>query len=619
MSRKRKPNTRHTSGVERDQRERVARIAPSETAVKLLVPLFLLTITFAAFYPALSAEFVNLDDDRLFVENNSYRGFDEARLTWMFTTTFMGHYQPVTWLSSALDYKISGTDPSSYHRNNIILHALNGVLVYLLAMRLLAAALGSRVTESPIPWRVASVVASLLFAVHPLRVESVAWATERRDVLSTFFLLLGLLAYLRSCQPMAVRLRSRGWYAASLMLLVLSLLSKAWGMSFVLIVVILDVYPLRRLPDGFSAWWGGGYRWIWFQKIPFLLLGLGAASIAGYAQRSALDTMKTLDEWGIVERIVQGSYGISFYVCKTVWPANLAVMYELPYEMNPLSLRFVLPILFVSLAAALLFTRRRLIPGVLAASIVYVITLAPVLGVVQSGPQLVADRYSYLSCIGWTVLVAGGLVMSWRRGGGGRRVLISVVTAVTIALLFVSTRSQAEKWNNSKALWEHAMAVSPSSIAFQNYGILLRAEGRVDEAIQHYQRSVTIRPDAGNAWFALGNALKQQQKYEEAEQAYLESVKYMTQRHNAYLNLGNLYYNNLRRVDDSIAAFRGGIEYMEAHRSKLFKPVLYLALGIAQRQQGDEVGARRSLEIAAKYRSTRDRANQHLRALSREE
>jgi hypothetical protein len=618
MSRNRK--TKRASSIERDQRETAVPIAPAKAAVKLMVPLVLLAITFAAFYPALTAEFVNLDDDRLFVENNSYRGFDEARLMWMFTTTFMGHYQPVTWLSSALDYKISGTDPSSYHRNNVILHALNGLLVYLLALRLLAAAaLGSKVTESPIAWRFSSLVASLLFAIHPLRVESVAWATERRDVLSTFFLLLGLLAYLRSCQPMAVRLRSRAWYAASLALLVLSLLSKAWGMSFVLIALTLDVYPLRRLPDRFSAWWGGGYRWIWFQKIPFLLLGLGAAVMAGYAQRSAMDTMKTLDEWGVVERIVQSCYGIGFYVWKTVWPVNLAVMYELPYDMNPFSLRFVPPILFVSLAAVLLITGRRLIPGVPAVAAVYVITLAPVLGMVQSGPQLVADRYSYLSCIGWAVLIAGGLMILWRRGGGGRRVLISVATAVAIALLFMSTRSQTETWSNSKSLWEHAMAVSPSSIAFQNYGILLRAEGRVDEAIQHYHRAITIKPDAGNAWFALGNALKQQRRFEEAEQAYLESVKYMTQRHNAYLNLGNLYYNNLRRVDDSIAAFRGGIEYMETHRSKLFNPVLYLALGIAQRQQGDEVGARRSLETAAKYGSTRDRAKEHLRAISREE
>ena len=584
-----------------------------------VLPVLVLGLGFAAFLPALDAKFVNYDDDRLFVENTSYRGLSPEHLRWMFSTTFMGHYQPLTWLSAAVDYEISGTNPSSYHRNNLILHSLNGVLVYFVCLRLLGAGLRIARNEYPTMLRLAAGVGALLFAVHPLRVESVAWAAERRDVLSGFLLLSALLAYLRAVDVAGGPLRSRGWFVASCGLLALSLLSKAWGMSFFLIAVVLDWYPLRRLPAQVSLWREPELRALWMQKIPFLILGLAAAVVAGYAQRSALDTMRSLADWGIGDRLVQAVFGLAFYVEKTVWPTGLGPCYELPYQLDAFEPRFVRAYVVVAVAGALVVVLRRKLPALAAAAIVYVVLLAPVLGIAQSGPQLVADRYSYLACTGWVILAAGGLLTVWSGSTRVRRG-VAAMAVVVIGVLFAATWRQTRVWHDSRSLWDHAVTVAPpSSLANLNRGILLRREGQVDEAIACYQAAVEVRPDTGNAWFALGNVLKQEKRdYAAAEPAYRRAAEFMTQKHRAYLNLGNMYYNELGRVEDAIEAYRAAIAHVEAQRSKMFTPTPYLALGIALRRAGQSAEAREALEVARKHSRTRERAEDELRRLDEE-
>ena len=576
-------------------------------------------IAFAAFYPALEAEFVNYDDNKLFLENTSYRGFDAARLKWMFTTTFMGHYQPLTWLSSALDYSISGLDPSSYHRNNLILHALNALLLYFVAQRLFRAVLRLEPDDRSAALRMAAAAAALLFAIHPLRVESVAWASERRDVLSLFFLLSALWTYLRAFQPQQAAIGSWAWYLASWGLLILSLLSKAWGMSFALVVLVLDVYPLRRLPPKVLQWFSNG-RWrIWLQKTPYLILGLAAVIKAGQAQHEALGTMAGLDEWGITDRLVQACYGLAFYVWKTAWPTHLVALYELPYRLNPFELKYVISFLAVTTATVSVILLRRRWPALLAATMTYVIIVALVLGLVQSGHQFVADKYSYVSCIAWAVLIAGGLLSICRR----RRAFALAATGaigLVIIVLFVSTWRQTSVWHDSKTLWRHALAVgSPSAAAHLNYGILLRQDGDIAAAINNYRQAVTIRPDQGNAWYALGNALKQTAEYAAAEAAYRMAVRHMVEKHRAYFNLGNMYYNNMRRVEDSIVAYRAAIAHMEQFRDKMFTPWPYLALGIALRDQGNLAEARRMFLEAKRHTETKARAESELAKLSRRE
>lgn len=598
-------------------RDRSIPLTGSVRVLAILLPVFVVAMGYLAFYPALSAEFVNYDDNKLFVDNTSYRGFTAKNLKWMFTTTFMGHYQPMTWLSSAIDYKISGDQPFSYHRTNLILHALNVILVYFVAMHLFRVVWKEKEKLNLIAIFFASAVAALLFGLHPLRVESVAWASERRDVLSVFFLLGSLLAYLRAVTPGEVRLLSWRWYGLSCLCLMLSLLSKAWGMSFFVILMVLNVYPLRRLPSKWSNLFDRKYKLIWIQLFPFIILGVIAAGVAGYAQRSALNTMVPLTEWGLLERAVQAFYGLAFYIGKTVWPTSLAALYELPQELQFSNIKYWLSILFVVLATTVLILLRKRLPAITSAGVVYLILLAPVLGFFQSGPQFVADKYSYVSCIGWAVVIGGGLFYFWQRKPLGIMHLGSgVVVTIVIGLLFTMTWQQTKVWNNSKSLWNHALAVgAESSIAHTNLGTLFRHEKKFDQAIDHYHIALSLDPDAGNTWFNLANALKATKKYDAAEQAYLQAVDSMTQQQKGYFNLGNMYFNQLNRIDDAIDAYRKGVAYMEQHRKKMMSPGLYLALGIGLRTQGDYALAREVLQEAKRYKHTRTRAQREINLL----
>jgi protein O-mannosyl-transferase len=616
----------------------------------IVTPIVVAIVSFLAFFPALSADFVNFDDGKLFLENPGYRGFSSEQLAWMFTTTYMGHNQPLTWLSHAIDYKISGVHPSSYHRNNLILHALNAVLVYFLAMKLISTATtrtsrnngidsrarssgkddrlinptqdaSTRISDSAgaMALRIAAAVTALLFAVHPLRVESVAWASERRDVLSMFFLLAATLAFLRSVRPAQVRLSSWPWYVGSLLLLICSLLAKAWGMSFFVMMILLSVYPLGRLPWRIRSWLDPRYGPIWLRVIPFFILGVLAAVKAGAAQHSAFLTMKTLDEWGIVERITQAFYGLAFYFTKTVWPTRLAVLYELPRELNPFEPKYLLSTFGVVIGLIVLWTLRKRVPALFIAGIAYAVWLAPVLGFAQSGPQLVADRYSYVSCLGWVMVAGGALYCLWKiRPTATCYSLSGLTLVIVLASLFTATVRQTRAWENSESLWAHAVAVgADSTIANRNHALDLSKKGDLEGAIRHLRKAIELNPSDGNAWFILGQSLRSTGKYPEAEEAFLHAVELLLQKHLAFLTLGEMYLNDMDQVDDAIAAFHSGIVYAQNLREIRPAPAprLFLNLGIALRARGDFDGAKQALEAALRSTTTRTRAAEELRLM----
>lgn len=604
----------------------------AQRALSFTIPVFVFIAAAIPFYPALFAEFVNFDDGKLYLQNDGFRGFDGEHLRWMFTTTYMGHYQPLTWLSAAIDYKISGTHPASYHRTNLLLHALNAVLLYLVAIRLLSAAhidaaqAEARGTQypatvsgisHPASLALAGATAALLFAVHPLRVESVAWVSERRDVLSTFFLLGSLLAYLRAVHPMEPRLQSLRWYFAACGLLVLSLLSKAWGMSFFVVVALLNVYPLRRLPTSPSSWLRPHCLPVLAEIAPLALLGVLAAIMAGVAQADAYETMKSLSQWGPMERTVQVFYGLAFYVWKTLWPAKLAVLYELPRALNPLEFQYLVSIAGVLAACAVLFLWRRRHPALVVSAMIYAVLLAPVLGIAQSGPQFVAERYSYVSCMSGAVLAGGGLLALWNRfRSKAPRVLTLIASLAVCILLGVLTWKQSRVWTNSRTLWSHAIEVGiPSARAHLDVGTSLLEEGRTDDAIPHFREAVRRNPDHGSAWYYLGQSLQKTGAFEDAAGAFESASRLMLLKHTAYVELADLYKDRLNRLDDAIAAYRSGIEAMKDAPPKTAMPRLFLGLAEALRIKGDIPGAKAQLLQAAKYKSTKERAIEGLREL----
>lgn len=509
--------------------------------LRWFVPPAIFLVTFLVFFPALENGFVNWDDDGILLENPNYRGLAWTQLRWMFTTFHGGHYQPLTWMTFGLDYLLWGMNPFGYHLTSLILHAFNAVLFYFLTLRLLSLGVSRSVASETLSFRLAAGFAALLFAIHPLRVESVAWATERRDVLSGLFLFVSVLCYLRANSLSKGGMRMR-WITAAVCVYGLSLLSKAIGVIFPIVLLVLDVYPLRRLGGSAGNWFGPETGKVLREKIPFVLLALAAALVAPLAQG---EVMRSLHEHGVAPRLSQALFGLAFYLWKTVLPLELSPLYELPTDFNPLNWRFVLSGLVVVLISIGLFVLRRRWPSGLASWVCYVVILAPVLGITQSGPQIVADRYSYLSCLGWAILAGAGLLYLWQiRSTGIARPFVPAVGLASIVVLGFFTWEQAKVWHDSITLWRHALAMTEksyfkSSTAHNNLGVVLVSERALEKAIQHYGEALRINPANAEAHNNLGVALLERGESREAILHYREALRINPAYADAHNNLAN--------------------------------------------------------------------------------
>ncbi|MCX5794431.1 MAG: tetratricopeptide repeat protein [Elusimicrobia bacterium] len=577
-----------------------------------LVPAAVFVITCAFFLPVLSNGFVNWDDDKWLLTNPYFRGLGWAQMKWMFTSFLMRNYVPLTWISWALDYQLWGMNPFGFHLTNLLLHGLNAVVFYRLCLRLLDCALPASGRERATGLRACSGLAALFFAVHPLRVESVAWAVERRDVLSGLFYLLTLLGYLRACGAQLEPARRRRWLAASLAAYAVSLSAKGMGVSLPLILVVLDIYPLRRLSGDCRGWLGPGSRGVLLEKIPFLFLAL-AVGLIGLLGQAHSATMLSLREYGPAARLAQACFGLVFYLVKTAFPLQLAPLYELPLRLEPGSWPFPQSMALVcGLTAGFVALRRRW-PAGLAVWTCYAATLVPVSGLVQFGAQIAADRYTYLPCLGWAVLLGGGLLALWRRRSPWLPLALGLaVTAV--AVLGSMTWRQARFWHDSESLWRRVLAVDPDSSvahnnlgnvfsarggtqeavahyrqalrlnpnfeeAHNNLGAVLAAQGRLAEAISCYQAALRIKPDYAEAHNNLGLALASQGGLDEAAVQYREALRIKPDYAEAYNNLGLLRVGQ-GRLDEAISYYQEALKILPDH------PVIHANIGIALYRRG---------------------------------
>ncbi|HEY2919907.1 MAG TPA: tetratricopeptide repeat protein [Candidatus Binatia bacterium] len=556
-----------------------------------LLPVSLSLLTVSAFLPSLQNGFVEWDDDLTFLENPHYRGLGWTQLYWMFTTFHTGHYQPLTWMTWGMDYLLWGLDPFGYHLTNLLLHAANAVVFYFLALRLLSLALRSTESRKDLALTASAGFAALLFALHPLRVESVAWATERRDVLSALFYLLTILCYLRAAALAADGRRRLSWLLASLLLYTMSLLSKASGITLPIVLVVLDVYPLRRIGSGAESRFGAANRWVWFEKIPFLLLALAAGSIAAAAQHKA-GAMETLLDYGVAQRLAQVAFGLAFYLYKTILPLRLSPLYEIPSSFDPWDWPFLLSAaIVIAISLGLFFVRNRR-PALLAGWICYIVVAAPVLGVLQSGPQFAADRYTYLSCLPWAMLASGAILFWWRRLNGHAGRMISVLAgglAVAVAL-GVATWRQTQVWHDTERLWRYVLAVTedsrfPSSIAHYNLARFLTKRDRLEEAVEHYRRSLGIEPARAIAHNNLGNLLAKLGHLDEAKNHLREATRILPHYAEAYNNLGNIAAIG-GDFGDAILHYRRTLELNPALIDTRFN----LALALTKEQRVEEAG-----------------------------
>ena len=472
-----------------------------------LIPPALAVVVALVFLPSVQNDFVNWDDDRNIVKNPRFGGFSGEQLRWMFTTFHMGHYQPLSWLSLNLDHHLWGMNAGGFHLTSMLLHVANTLLLFWVARRLLwlgygdwPSALRPRLEERSEsgprpPIHICAGVAALLFALHPLRVESVAWATERRDVLSASFFLLAVLAYLRAAQASRPRVK---WLAAAFAMQVLSLFSKAIAVMLPAVLLALDVYPLRRLGGGKGRWLGPAVRRVWLEKIPFVLLSCVFAGLALSAQEctGALIRSVRYDVW---TRAAVAGYGTVFYLTKTAMPFDLSCLYEMRVGLNPFGAGYLLSAGIALAITVFLLADRRRRPACLVAWVCYLVLIAPVSGIAQSGPQITADRYTYLSCMPFAVLIGGWMLFRPRRTSRFR--LIAGLWVVVMGAFVVLTQAQLGVWRNTKSLWFHALRLDPgSAFANDSVGQLMRDRGCRNAALLHYNRALRVRPGFAQAY-----------------------------------------------------------------------------------------------------------------------
>jgi tetratricopeptide (TPR) repeat protein len=544
--------------------------APRVKLLQSLVPLLVFAAVFVVFLPALDGQFLNWDDDINFLLNQEFRGLGWAQLRWMWTETLMGHYIPLTWMSLGLNYTLGGMNPWGYHLGNVLIHAMNAVVFYFIARRLLVAAGFS--DGRPLLWSAA--FAALVFGVHPLRAESVAWVTERRDVLCGLFFLLAVLAYLISLDPGA----GRGARLTSIVAFAAALLCKAQAVPLPAALLILDMYPLRRLR--------AGWRPLLIEKLPYFVLALIGGVVAIIATRNGA-TFTPYAQYGPSARLAMTGYGIIFYPWKWLWPANLSPLYELPARIELLSSSFLIPLIATALITGLLVGLRRQWPAGLAAWAYSAAMLLPLVGPLHTGNQLAHDRYSYLSGLGFAALAGAGLACVL--GAAARGTLSPLVVRVSLAgaalvLLGLGSATwvQASGWRDSESLWSWAVDTDPDcAICLNNLALSITTQNRMHEAEAALRRSLALREHAMTR-NNLGGLLEIEGRPDEAEREYQQALRLNPDLRPALANLGELYVKQ-GRYKDALPPLR------RVFQSSPDLPRLRANLGRALRQRGDEL------------------------------
>jgi protein O-mannosyl-transferase len=478
----------------------------------LLVGLLLIIGTFALYWPVRTHDFIGLDDPDYVTENpNVKNGLTPDAIAWAFRSNEASNWHPLTWLSHMLDCQLFGLNAGAHHLMNVGVHAANAVLLFLLLRWL---------TNSF--WRAALV--ALLFAWHPLRVESVAWVSERKDVLSVFFGLLALHAYARfgkapdsdKSRAGVPSSKSKVWYSATLVFFALSLTSKPMLVTLPLLLLLLDYWPLQRVArakNKISPYQPGrALLRLLPEKIPFLVLSALSCGLTVWAQ-GAGHAIGSTQAFPIGMRVANALVAYGKYIEKLFWPTKLAVFY--PYPVGA-------PIGGTILAATVLLAlsyvawRQRVSrPWIAVGWFWFVGTLVPVIGLVQVGGQAWADRYSYFPGIGLLIAIiwtATALIKT--------RVVRTAAFGASLAVLAVfaaMTGAQVRFWHDSKTLFEHARAVTDRNyLAWTVLGGFLGREGKVNEALEYYQTALSMQPDYSGALTGMGNVFEKLGDYEKA-------------------------------------------------------------------------------------------------------
>jgi tetratricopeptide (TPR) repeat protein len=540
-------------------------------------------------------DFVSFDDPS-YVSDNPHvaGGLTWAGVTWAFTTGHAGYWIPLTWLSYMAEVQAGAVNAGGHHVTNVLLHIANTLLLFAL-LRRSTGATGR------------SLLVAALFAAHPLHVESVAWITERKDVMSTFFLMLAILSYVGY-----VRRPSAGRYVVVAAWFACSLMAKPMAVTFPFLLVLLDVWPLSRVTvgrDGTAASQAAPRRVTWksavLEKVPLLALAIASGIVTLVAQHS-VGAVANPENVGPAARVATALTAYTTYLWKTVWPAGLAAFY--PYQ-SAARLWAAGGALLVLVGISVLVLRLRRYPYLAVGWFWYVISLVPVIGLIQVGNQSMADRFTYVPLIGLFILVSWGVPSLFRT----RQRVVSALAVSAVVACAVVAHAQVQAWKSDDTLWTHALDVIPDNFfahnslgrrlydggrtneaaqhfseavrlgpdfpdAHNNLGLVFLRQGRLDDAIAQFREAIRLGPTA-EALNALSAALAQRGDLDEAIARGLEAVRLEPGLAEAHYNLG-LTLARLGRLDDALGS------YAEARRLKPDLAAVHRGMGEALAQLG---------------------------------
>jgi Flp pilus assembly protein TadD len=496
----------------------------------LFICLLLVVATLAVYWPVKNYGFVNYDDSAYFFANpHVLGGLTGPDIHWAFTTNEQANWHPLTWLSLMLDAQLFGKGAMAPHLTNVLFHALNSILLYILLLRWTSSS-----------WRSAAV--AMLFAIHPVHVESVAWVAERKDVLSGFFGLLALLCY--TCHAR----NNKAWspvYWLTLFLFTCSLMAKPMLVTFPFLLLLLDYWPLQRFNTSAPGR-------LLVEKIPFLLISI-ASSVVTFIVQQKGGAVSTLTKVPLLVRVENMFVSYVSYVFKLFWPVNLA---------NPYPSLHYWPVLLVIVCAALFFAfcavalgMREKHPYVFTGWFWFAGTLVPVIGLVQVGAQTMADRYEYFPMIGILLIVVlgiGDLIAKYQF----LRPMILCVVAFLFFACGLRARNQVSVWENDRTLFGHALAVTKNNyVASLNLGYWYSNQGKVKDALDLYHHALEMAPDDPTALYDVGNALARYHDWREAISDYQRALQLTPAQPDILNNLGFALAQN-RQLADAAACFQ---------------------------------------------------------------
>jgi tetratricopeptide (TPR) repeat protein len=593
---------------------------------KYFIILLLIVFCFIAFGRIAGNDFINFDDEIYITKNQHVQaGINSQTVKWAFTSVVSSNWHPLTLLSHALDWQLFGANAFGHHLINLLLH-IGSVLILFIFL--------NKSTKAMWP----SALVAALFALHPLRVESVAWAAERKDVLSIFFGLASVYAY--ACYVESSKL-SR--HFISFMFFALSLMAKPMLVTLPFVLLLLDYWPLERrqkvsalanatVPVNVS---GSGKkkskhrkgdssaekmitvpvsttkdskhlmgRLLW-EKIPFLLLAVASSIVTIWAQDKG-GAIASLQKVQFIERLANAPIAYIAYLGKIIWPVDLAVFY--PYEYSAPGWQIIVCIFMLAAISAVAIFYIKKAAFLFVGWFWYLGTLVPVIGFIQVGRQAMADRYTYFPSIGIAIILVWGIFNLCSEEK--LRKLIAIPAAIILAALTFLTWQQCGYWKNSTTLFSHTLQVTKNNyLAHNNLGVALVEAGKTQEAISHYRAALQIKPSDDNTHYNLANALKKQGATDEAIVHYREAVKWNPNYSKAHNNLG-VYLDAQGLSDEAILHYRRALQIEPTN------PGFHFNLGMALGRKGDLKEAIECFRTAIYLKPDYEEAHRALRVAS---